>query len=162
MMSENKLDVYNRRIIPQNTLEVDMIVTNPAWGTSEINPALQSRLKKLITERGLTNKEGEPVNVENYEDLWSLLSFFTRDFRLANLTSWDIMYCEYYSNLAHDELQQGFLEPFTISLSRIASKLELSQSRKGFLRKNMRTFTGENVNISEEKKRNFMNKNKGE
>lgn len=151
--------MYNRRIIPQNSLEVDMLMTNPAWGTSEINPELQARLTKLVQSKGLTDDEGNPLNVNRTEDLWSILSFYTRDLRLANLSSTEVNYCKYYLDLAHDELQQGWLEPFTISLSRVASVIELSQSKSGFLRKLLRTFSSENVNITEDRKKSFMNKN---
>ncbi len=158
----SEVEVFNRRIIPQNNLEVDMLVTNPAWGTDDINPELKERLKKLVISKGLKDDKGEILDVETRSDLWSLLSIFTRDLRLANLSGNDIHYCKYYLDLAHDELQQGFLEPFTISMSRVAGTTELSQSRGGFLRKLMRTFTGEHININEEKKKSFMNKNKGD
>jgi len=153
-MSEQ--DVFNRRIVPQNSLEVDMLITNPAWGTSDINPHLQARLKKLMQDKGLTNST-EPKE----EDLWSLLSIFTRDLRLANLSRGESLYSEYYLNLAHDYLQQNLLEPFTICMSRVASKTELSQSKQGFLRKLMRTFTGESISINEDRKKSFLNKSGG-
>lgn len=156
----SEAEVFNRRIIPQNNLEVDMLVTNPAWGTDDINPDLKQRLKKIVMSKGFKDENGEPLDIQTESDLWSLLSIFTRDLRLANLSGTDIYYCKYYLDLAHDELQQGFLEPFTISMSRVAGTTELSQSRGGFLRKLMRTFTGEHININEEKKKSFMNKNK--
>lgn len=159
-MSES--DVFNRRIIPQNSLEVDMLITNPAWGTDDINPELKNRLKKIVITKGLKDDRGNPLDLDSESDLWSLLSIFTRDLRLANLSSSEVYYCKYYLDLAHDELQQGFLEPFTISLSRVAGTTELSQSKSGFLRKKMRTFTGEQISISEERKKSFLNKNKGE
>ena len=152
----NEHDVFNRRIVPQNNLEVDMMLTNPAWGTNEINPHLQARLKKLMQEKGLTE-----ISDSKEQDLWSLLSIFTRDLRLANLGSSEISFCSYYLNLSHDCLQQNFLEPFTICMSRVATTTELSQSKQGFLRKLLRTFTGESISISEDRKKNFLNKSGG-
>lgn len=155
-------DLFNRRIIPQNSLEVDMLVTNPAWGTDDINPELKERLTKIVTTKGLTDDKGQPLNIEKRSDLWSLLSIFTRDLRLANLDKSEIDFCRYMLDLAHDELQQGFLEPFTCSMSRVAGTTETSQSRGGFLRKQMRTFTGESISITDEKRKGLFNKSKGE
>jgi hypothetical protein len=155
-MSEN----FDRRIIPQNTLEVDMLLTNPAWGTNDINPDLKRRLKKIIVSQGLTDEDGNNLDLpESEDDLWSLLSIFTRDLRLANLNSAEVYYCKYYLDLAHDFLLTGFHEPFTICLSRVASVTELSQSKSGFLRKRQGTLSKEEFISVDEKKKSFLNKN---
>jgi hypothetical protein len=68
----------------------------------------------------------------------------TRNFK--NLISTELTYVTYYLDLAGDFLSSDMIEPFLISLSRAATVLELSQSKKGFLRKRMNTFTQEKFN----------------
>lgn len=80
---------------------------------------------------------------EEEENMWAMMSFYTRDLRLANLTDPELNYCVHYLNLAGDFLKMGFRRAFLIALSRVATMVELSQSRKGFLRKRINTITTE-------------------
>jgi len=57
-----------------------------------------------------------------------------------------LQYVQYYIDLAADLLQSGHYKPFLIALSRAATRMELSQSKGGFLRKEMNTFTSKNIN----------------
>jgi hypothetical protein len=81
------------------------------------------------------------------ESLWGLLGFYTRDMRLANLSTFngEVEYCQYFTDLAGDFLQTNMVEPFIICLQRVATILELSQSKSGFLRRKMNTFTQESI-----------------
>lgn len=121
------------RIIPRNDLDLNMLTTESVWGKDGVSRTLRERLVQSVNADG---------NVEGRE-LWGVLSYFTRDMRLANLDRKQTINCEYYLNLAGDFLNEEMLEPFILCLSRAASILELSQSKKGFLRKRLGTFTHE-------------------
>lgn len=150
-MSNNQDD--ETRMVPQNDLDFNLITTTPGWGTNEINPELKEKLKAIIEKY---DEKGEKVT--STSDLWSLLNFYTRDVRLGNLDPWtDLPLVRYYFDLAGDFLQAGLVQSFMVSLSRGVTILELSQSKKGFLRRIMNTFRKENVNydIEPPKKRIF-------
>lgn len=131
-----------KRTVPQSELDLNMLVTDGVWGKAEVPPELKNKLQKYFIGK---NEEGKP-EVTN-ESLWGLLGFYTRDMRLANLAVKDgeLAYVQYYIDLANDLLQADMIEPFLISLSRAATRLELSQSKTGFLRKQMNTFRQESV-----------------
>lgn len=134
-------EIKERRTLPQNELDLQMLTTNSVWGKSEISPELKNRLNRYF----ITEENGEKkVTVAS---LWGLLGFYTRDMRLANLNyrNGEVQYCQHYLDLANDFLQNNMIEPFLISLSRVATVLELSQSKDGFLRKQFNTQT-QNVN----------------
>jgi len=131
-MSEEK------RVLPQSDLDLQLMTIDSVWGKQEINKDLKAKLSKFfVTE----NKE------ITMESLWGLLGFYTRDMRLANLSQWngEFEYCQYYLDLANDLLQAEMIEPFLVALSRVATMLELSQSKGGFLRRNQNTLTTKNL-----------------
>lgn len=141
-----------QRQIPRSDLDLNLQLTNTVWGTPYISGALKNRLKRYYVER---DEEGtETVSVGS---LWELLGFYTRDMRLANLSvlTGEVSYCQYYLDLANDMLHANMIDPFLICLSRVASVLELSQSKGGFLRRRMNTFTSESMQgeLGEPKKR---------
>jgi hypothetical protein len=80
--------------------------------------------------------------------MWGLLAFYTRDLRLANLSekTGELGYCQYYIDLSNDLLSADIIEAVPITISRAATRMELSQSKGGFLRKILTTLR--NVNIS--------------
>jgi len=128
-----------RRQVPQSDLDFNLMTTDPVWGSHQLSPELQKMLSKTI--EGI-DKDGKPKYSE--QKLWSMLNYFTRDVRLGNLSKWDeLPYVEHYINLAGDFLQSGMIKPFLIALSRAATKIELSQSKGGFLRRRLSTFTKE-------------------
>lgn len=139
----------HRRAIPQNELDLNMMTTDSVWGKSEVSPELRKRLEQLYIE---DDGQGIGTNIVTKESLWGLLGFYTRDMRLANLSEWngELNFCHYHLDLANDFLQTDQVKPFLICLSRVATRLELSQSKGGFLRKKMNTFTQENVNRLDE------------
>ena len=130
------------RAVPQSDLDLNLMITDAVWGKAEVSPELKSRLNQYYSTKDEKGKEKITI-----QSLWGLLGYYTRDMRLANLSKWDgeLAYVSYYIDLAGDFLQAGMLEPFLISLSRAATRLELSQSKGGFLRKTMNTFRREDI-----------------
>jgi len=151
-----------KRNVPMSDLDFYLMTTDSVWGkdTAEISEDLRGKLSKLYSQ---VDKNGKPLQtpdgkfVVSKEGLWGLLGFYTRDMRLANLNFLELVYCQYYLDLANDLLQVNFAKAFLISLSRVATILELSQSKNGFLRRRMHTFTSEsfNENIEPQKKNLF-------
>lgn len=144
-----------KRLIPQSELDFYFKTTESAWGKSEVPQELKDKLQRLMIykdENGNVvydkDEDGNPVMRINKIDLWSLLSFYSRDMRLSNLSykNNEIVYCQYWLDFAEDMLQEGFLIPFITALSRAVSVMELAQSKGGFLRKQMNTITTENIN----------------
>jgi hypothetical protein len=121
------------------------MLTDTVW--KDLSPALKERLTKHFI---VTNADGSHSVTK--EDMSSLLGFYTRDLRLGNLSKMgnEVDFCDYMLNLANDFLKEGFIDPFLICLSRVASRLELSQSRGGFLRKRHGTFSTETVTDTRE------------
>lgn len=130
------------RVLPKSELDLALMTTNSVWGQPEVSPELKTRLNKYFDCKDEDGKEGVSI-----ESLWGLLGFYTRDMRLANLSvlNGELAYCQYYLDLANDFLQASMVEPFVICLSRVATILELSQSKGGFLRRKMNTFTQESI-----------------
>lgn len=134
-MSEGK------RILPQSELDLHLMTTDSVWGKPEVSQDLREKLYKYFVQV----KDGKEVITQ--QSLWGLLGYYTRDMRLANLSVFngEMAFCQYYLDLAGDFLQADMVEPFLIALSRVATMLELSQSKGGFLRKNMNTLRMENM-----------------
>lgn len=118
------------------------MTTNSQWGQPEVPPELKDKLNVVLKAQ---YEDGSQQNV--IQSLWGLLGYYTRDMRLANLSviNGELEYCQYHLDLAGDFLQENMVKPFVICLSRVATLLELSQSKGGFLRRKMHTFTHEQV-----------------
>ena len=146
-MSEADAADRVRRIMPQSGLDFNMMLTDTMWGSPQISSQLKQKVRerdermKLLTQIGRGELEPESEKAA----AWELLSFYTRDFRLANLSGGEMTYCEHYSNLAGDCLREGYMEAFACALQRTATVLELSQSKGGFLRKRQNTLTTEQL-----------------
>lgn len=131
-----------KRITPQSGLDFNMMLTDTMWGSPQISHQLKSKI------RDRTIKKGEDGEQEfDKEAAWELLSFYTRDFRLSNLSTLlgEVAYCQYYIDLAGDLLREGYPEAFATCLARAATILELSQSKSGFLRRRQNTLTTEQL-----------------
>jgi len=137
--------------LPRSDLDFNLMTTDSVWGSPYVNQDLKDRVKNYY--RSIDEKTGEETIKS--DSLWSMLGFFTRDMRLANLDKAEGSYCHYYLDLANDFLHSHQIESFIICLERVASILELSQSKKGFLRKRMNTLTTENFNQQEPAKTKF-------
>ena len=143
------------RDMPQSEMDFNMLVIDPKWGIDKIPPSLKARLKEVMLARGKPNqnKKLEPT----YDDLWELLAIYSRDMRLANLQSEDENYCEHYINLSGKLLRKGYPRSSILSLVYSVTRLELSQSRKGFLRTIFRTQKKEiTMEESQPKKRGLL------
>jgi hypothetical protein len=139
-----------QRVSPRNDLDFNLMITETLWGSGLVSPELQGHLTKhyqQYDEEGepLMDDKGKPVVSE--EALWGMMSYYTRDLRLSNLSykSNEIQYCMHYLDLAGDFLKERMLKPFLICLSRVATVTELAQSKGGFLRRQMNTLRTENV-----------------
>lgn len=142
----------SKRTLPTSDLDLNLMLTDTVWGN--LPPALKEKLSKQYVVIG---KDGKRTVTK--DDMSALLGFYTRDLRLGNLSTMggEIYFCEYHLDLANDLLKEGFVEPFLICLSRVATKLEISQSKGGFLRKRNSSFTTENIlRTDEPPKRNLM------
>lgn len=131
-----------QRTVPTNDLDLTMMTINSVWGKDEI-PLETSRILSKFFE--IKDSDGKPrIMIKNR---WNTLGWMSRDLRLGNLSSNpmndEIGYVDYHMVLANDMLNSGMIETFLDLLARIASKLELSQSKGGFLRKRINTFTQE-------------------
>jgi hypothetical protein len=154
MLADLQKQQNNRRTLPASELDLNLMLTDTLWGNANISPIIKDKLNKQYI---VTDSNGNKF--VSKEDLWGLLGFYTRDLRLGNLSSFggEMVYCEYHLDLANDFLKEGFIEPFLICLSRVATKLELSQSKGGFLRRRNSSFTTENIQTNlEPAKRNIM------
>lgn len=145
----NNQQLRQKLPIPQSELDYHMQLTNTVWGSDLVNPELRDI---LMRDYVLTDQEGQPL-LDEYgnpilkkNSLWAMHAYYTRDMRLGNLDKknpLEFLSCQYDLDLAGDMLKTEMLEPFMILLSRVATILELSQSRGGFLRKEMNTLRSE-------------------
>ena len=129
------------RDMPQSEMDFNMLVIDPKWGIDKIPPSLKARLNEIRLARTKTDNTNREVIT--YDDLWELLAIYSRDMRLANLEGKDEEYCEHYINLSGKLLRKGNPRSSILALVYSVTRLELSQSRKGFLRKIFRTFKKE-------------------
>lgn len=144
-MAEN-----DARQMPTSELDMTMMTTNSVWGRSDVPQELKNRLAKNFAVRDengaqMYNERGEPI--VTIDSLWGILGHYTRDMRLANLDNWgnELILCRYMIDLATDYLTENMVEPFITALSRAVTILETSQSKGGFLRKQMNTLTHKNI-----------------
>lgn len=140
-MAEQQEQVVRKgkRVIPQTELDLQLLTTDPVIGKEEVSHSLKEKLTKYYKQKGDDSlyKEG----------MWGLLAYYTRDLRLANLSNKpynnELEYAQYHLNLAGDLLQRNMVESFIVAFSRVATLLELSQSKGGFLRNKMNTYRQE-------------------
>ena len=146
-MSDEQQEQTVRRVVPQNALDWNAMTTDTMWGS----PFVSQQIANQIKERS-ENK------TEQRSGGYGLLNIYTRDFRLANtsLLRGDEEHCEHYSNLSTDLATEGMSESFSIALSRVACRLELSQSRGGFFRRRQNTITSESMTGELDKKRKML------
>jgi len=141
------------RSLPASDLDLNLMLTDSVWGRPEVNEELRELLNKNYADEDETGKA-----IVTKRSLWGLLGFYTRDMRLANLSSKDneLFVCRYFIELANDLLNSDMIESFIISLSKAATILETSQSKGGFLRRNMNTLRQEHYSEGNEpQKRGF-------
>lgn len=127
---------------PSNDVDLFIYTTDPAWCTEDINTDFEQVLRD---ENGkpVLDREGNPIVVFSF---WHSLRFIKRDLRLGNIDPRfdDIEWMENRIQLAQNliMLRNGaFKHLAPMSIIPVIAIIELSQSRKGFLRKNFRTFS---------------------
>ena len=135
------------RNTPMNDLDLQLMLVDTEWG-NDISPELIERLVSIGDE--LETDETGKLLVEKTK-LWGLLSYYTRDMRLGNLDKLTYVVAVEWLDFAGDSLRIGIVQSFLTSLSRVITMLELSQSRGGFLRKQLSTFTQEHRHEFSEK-----------
>lgn len=149
VMQEAEKQVTQQMNKPYSPLDSEWLQVEPAYG-KESTPEFYERLTALKGKaEPMFNADGTPrldehgrqVYAVEMSHLWDELGFFTRDLRLGNLNKMgsDVPYCEHYLALAGDCLSMGLPGSFTSAYRRVAGKLEISQSRGGFFRKNRNT-----------------------
>ena len=70
-----------KRVLPQSELDLALMTTDSVWGKPEVSPELKEKLNQIYKAQ---NEDG---TTEDYiSSLWGLLSYYTRDMRLANLS----------------------------------------------------------------------------
>ena len=80
------------------------------------------------------------------ENQWKKLQIgYRRDLRLANINNSQIRECTHYLNLGTDFLEEDFYKVGIIAYTRLASILELSQSKGGWFRKQWNKITQETI-----------------
>lgn len=129
--------------MPFNDLELMYMTTTPSWGreaTDELDNELLKDIKKLARTDPETGEQIIPKKA-----LWGVLSYYTRDLRLGNLTGSQLSYCQEWLDYAGACIRRGYKETFLASLSRVITMIELSQSHKGFLRRRQGTITREDI-----------------
>jgi len=131
------------RTVPANDLDLQFQVTEPTW--QQLSPNLQNKLSVSKGFIEVKDKDGKPIQAEVKEYLSGILAIYTRDMRLGNLSGQEFEYVSYFVDLAVDLLEEGYPNACVVSLNKALSKLEISSSKSGFLRKLFRTTRNENA-----------------
>lgn len=160
-------DEVQMRTVPQSDLEYQMLVTDTLWGAPWVSEDLKEHLTKTHL---LRDAEGKPILTPdgNYaikkQALWGLMSHYTRDIRLSNLSSArnEINYVRHWLDYASDMIREDMPLAFLAALSRVVTVLETSQGRGGFLRKRMGTVTTEDITAPGEPGKKSLYKGKGD
>lgn len=125
------------RHIPESPLDASWQMTNPAWGRSEVPKFLRDRLSKA-KEGTFFDADGNAY-APNREGMWEMLGFFTRDLRLGYLTGPEAREAREWLEIASTCIAEDLPESFFLSLSKVISMVEISQSRNGNLRRTQKT-----------------------
>lgn len=151
------VDQVVRRVQPTSGLDFNLMLTDTMYGSPQVGMQLKSKVRSRIEAQEGGNEDPERM------DAWELLSFYTRDLRLSNLGQLEMVYCQYYIDLAGDCLREGYMEAFATALARSATVLELCQSKNGFLRRQNNTLRSEQITgeLAEKKRLLFMGKKQG-
>lgn len=143
--------------LPYNDLHFSYLTTEPAWGkesTKDLYEALELEVRGIKFD-----SDGTAIVSEiQKKNLWGMLSYFTRDLRLGNLSyaTGEMQYCRFWIELAGDALRYGFIKSFVAAMAKAITTVELSQSKGGFFRKRANTITKED--ISDTNPRSFFGK----
>ena len=132
MMGDEEEQDIPRRFVPQNELEFNLLTTDPEWGRQANTDDFKQIMGKLH----------------------SVLKMYTRDQRLANLDRYeDLPRVRTFNRLAGDLIFSEMLVSASVAIHNSANILETSQSKSGFLRRRMGTFTQEQFRTELEPKK---------
>jgi hypothetical protein len=106
----------------RSRIELELATTNPQWG----RPVTKGLMDALHEEDEETSN-------------WEKMAMYTRDLRLGNLTSTEKEVCQWYIDFSRDCLLDDLKESHFASLGVAVTRVEISQSHNGMLRKLMRT-----------------------
>lgn len=149
-----------KRTVPRNDLDMQFLVTAPVWGKMQ---TVHNSREQLEQEVRATYKAGEAVEVNGQiykfdketvlvskRNIWAALeAVYNQDLRLGALDSkLELDQVRYYLDLAHDILQAGYPVAFVTCMARVATILEPSQSKKGWLRRMFNTIRQERFDNS--------------
>jgi len=136
-------DDGQHRSLPASELDLNLMITDSVWGRPEVSTELKETLNKYYME-----KDEDGNDCIKTSSMWGLLSYYTRDIRLGNLSVWngELEMCRHYLDLAGQLLYANLIEPFIIALSKAITIIETSQSKNGFLRGQMNTLRHETIN----------------
>jgi len=148
------------KFVPQNEIDLQLVLTNSQWGSSEqtqLRKILQTYKYKVVQ---VESGNGQQLMLQEKQNYWDLMEFFTRDLRLGNLKENELFVIRYDLDLATDLLSNDCFKSFITALSRVAVVLETSQSRGGFLRKIIQSIfkheTHDYTGVGENKQRGFL------
>lgn len=126
-----------RRDTPESSLDALWQMTNPTWGRAEVPKFLRDRLSKR-SDGVFLDEDGNQYPA-NKGGMWELLGFFTRDLRLGFLTNAEAKEAREWLEITSICAAEDLPDSFFLSLSKVISMVEISQSRSGNLRRNQRT-----------------------
>ena len=132
---------------PSTDTDLFIYTVDPAWSTESINTDFEQPLLDAAGNPVL-DEHRNPVLVFSF---WHSLRFIKRDLRLGNIDPKidAIEWMEMRVQLAQNLLMfrgGAFKRLAPMALAPVIAILELSQSRKGFVRKNFRTFSFKSEN----------------
>lgn len=149
----------NERIIPINEIDANFLNTEPGW--QNLNQAFRDRVTRAIITLE-KNIEGKEVGKISYDDMSSVLNMYTRDIRLSNLGEFngEVAKVTEHFGLAGSLFLSGYADAAIFVMNEGISITEVSQAKKGFLRKISNTIINKMSKLDDEpqKKGIFGNK----
>ena len=149
-------DEMPTRLTPQSELDFNKMMTDPVWGSSEINQDLKSKLTRMYGELDKDGKESV-----TQKSLWSFLAIYTRDLRLSNLNREEMCVVTYFLNLAGYFILCDMNRAAMYAMIPAITILDTAQSKNGFLRRQMHTFRHEQFKQEEPVKKSLFGMGKG-
>ena len=152
---------------PISDLDFQSQTINPQWGQKDnVSKEFMRnvvRYKPYLDAEGNQRIDDSGNKLYVIQSVWNDLAMFTRDYRLAYLDEGSLDYCSYMTDLGYDCKQMGYIEAYSICSARTAVRLELSQSKGGFLRKILNTLINQKFEqtIEPQKKGLFGNTKNG-
>lgn len=152
-----------KRYLPGSDAEFYLHITRPSYADKALNPGLNDRVsnKFNVTDSDgnvvLDKKTGKPIEVKISKlDFYEI---FTQDVRLGNLNDEEVFFCTEYLDTAYDCLSSELGGGALVIAERAYSVVEVSHSKKGWLRRILATLRMENIHEMYEPKKSFLGGN---